>query len=970
MSTVVHAPDRSEPPRKYLDANVPMVSAPDVDLVQVRWRPGFSSPPIEDLPVVRGRRSEIDALTATIRSSPGRIHLLGGPAGCGKTTIALAVARDLREGRRGPDDAPGTAPQHPVYWVPARNRSSFLDGMVMVAGDLGADEVTLHRAREEGTAAAAWSVIGAAGRAPAVPPAGPRPEVLLLVIDNADDPVLRADVIRAAARLGTPDHPSRWFVLITTRADDELALPGHGATVTGVDVPPVAVAADILLDRIPGRRPRRDADRAPAEEAARLLGRLPLALHLAGSHLGSNLVRHRLEQYVEHVRRLSGDRGPGAGAGGGARPGPARHLVPVLSLAVESLGEAADTARTLLRLLAVLGPPQPIPDVILDEELLHVSGLLTGQAAESLWTIDAAVRSLKLLKLVEPVWHPESDIFVVHPLIAEASRLWLGRSRAAGRIVGAAARIVDEVTASLEPGRPDRWPEWQLLVPHVMALLAEVDAAGDGAAVRPAVRSAVRIARHLLSVGMYRAALSVAGPAETLARRLPRFDPDRLEARHQRALVYQARGFFPTAEADFAAVAAARARVLGATDRQTLRSRHCFAVIVYERGDLALAERLFRAVLRDRRRLVARGRSRAQQAPADLLDLLTTMQCLANVLHAAGRPRQAQTLLDRVLAVRRDRLGPDHPDTLVTLHALAYALQAIGGPGSLDSAERLFRDVFAARVRRLGETHPNTLLVRANLAWIKQARNDHEHAQRDFEEVLEVQTGRLGEDHPHTLATKANLAWVLLQRGRYARARALFEQVRTVRMTRLGPNHPDTQTTRGNLGWLTLEEGHAAEAERILRRLHRDRIRWLGARHPRTLTTKHNLALSLRQQDTGASIAKAEEMFREVLEVQENVIGPEHASTVATMNNLALTIRAGEGDLAVAEGYLRRVVDIQSRTSEPGLLTTLNNLIFILRAVRKDKEADKLERRLAALHQRAAVERSAAARQGDGPDAW
>ena len=62
---------------------------------------------------------------------------------------------------------------------------------------------------------------------------------------------------------------------------------------------------------------------------------------------------------------------------------------------------------------------------------------------------------------------------------------------------------------------------------------------------------------------------------------------------------------------------------------------------------------------------------------------------------------------------RKAKLGPDHPDTLATLHNLAWAYQAAG---KLPKAIALLERVRDAQIAKLGPDHPDTLITLNNLA--------------------------------------------------------------------------------------------------------------------------------------------------------------------------------------------------------------------------------------------------------------
>jgi tetratricopeptide (TPR) repeat protein len=74
------------------------------------------------------------------------------------------------------------------------------------------------------------------------------------------------------------------------------------------------------------------------------------------------------------------------------------------------------------------------------------------------------------------------------------------------------------------------------------------------------------------------------------------------------------------------------------------------------------------------------------------------------------------------LAIREKALGPEHPDTANSMNNLAFLLDAQGKPAE---AEPLCQRALAIYEKALGPEHPYTVVVRNNLIqfYRKQGRN-------------------------------------------------------------------------------------------------------------------------------------------------------------------------------------------------------------------------------------------------------
>ena len=277
------------------------------------------------------------------------------------------------------------------------------------------------------------------------------------------------------------------------------------------------------------------------------------------------------------------------------------------------------------------------------------------------------------------------------------------------------------------------------------------------------------------------------------------------------------------------------------------------------------------------------------------------------------------------------RLGPDHPDTLLSMNNLA---NSYAGLGRQAEALKLREETLALRKAKLGPDHPDTLASMNNLATSYYALGRHTEALKLREEALALQKAKLGPDHPYTLASMNNLARSYAALGRQAEALKLYEETLVLRKAKHGPDHPETLWSMNNLATSYADLGRHAEALKLGEETLALRKAKLGPDHPDTLLSMYNLAVSYAALGRQAEALKLRE---ETLALQKAKLGPDHPNTLLSMYSLAQSLvdldRPSES-VAIIDDCLRRV---EGKVVDPRLVPFA--LELRLRACAKQKDA-------------------------------
>jgi len=138
-----------------------------------------------------------------------------------------------------------------------------------------------------------------------------------------------------------------------------------------------------------------------------------------------------------------------------------------------------------------------------------------------------------------------------------------------------------------------------------------------------------------------------------------------------------------------------------------------------------------------------------------------------------GKHAEAESLQSECLEIQRRVLGPEHPDTLLSMGNLANLYSALGKHAE---EETLMIQALGVQRRVLGPEHPETLRMMNNLAAMYWQLNKLDRSIPLFEEALMLTMNSLGVGHPETLNTLANLGVNYMVAGRLEEALPLLEE--------------------------------------------------------------------------------------------------------------------------------------------------------------------------------------------------
>lgn len=315
-------------------------------------------------------------------------------------------------------------------------------------------------------------------------------------------------------------------------------------------------------------------------------------------------------------------------------------------------------------------------------------------------------------------------------------------------------------------------------------------------------------------------------------------------------------------------------------------------------------------------------------------------QSLGETYARLGLLEKSLPYFQRTLAIRKQALGPDHPETINATGNYGYILHALG---KLEQAEPYYRESIGRLEKSRGPEAPELAPHLSNLAMLLADMGKAKDAIPLHERALAIQTKARGPDDPDALLFENNLGGALEAVGDNAGAERHYRHYLDATVRTQGEDNIDALTAMNNLAGVLESQGKMKEAEEMYRRSLERRKKLLGTTHPSTLLAVNNLAYLLNRTDRAKEAAELTEV---ALAASKESLGEAHPRTLTLHHNHAEALRRG-GDASGAEAEFKQTLDARTRTLGEGhadTLTTRMGWALSLRDLGRLKEsASELE---------------------------
>lgn len=317
---------------------------------------------------------------------------------------------------------------------------------------------------------------------------------------------------------------------------------------------------------------------------------------------------------------------------------------------------------------------------------------------------------------------------------------------------------------------------------------------------------------------------------------------------------------------------------------------------------------------------------RRERPGADRLSLAASLHSLARLRAEKAEHAASRKLYEEALALREKALGPEHPDVARTLTSLGRVLASLG---DFDTARRHQERALAILEKSLGRGHTEVGLALRDLGLTLVEAREAKAARPRLARSLEVLEAGHGPDHPDVAKVRVHLGNALLAAGDREGARAQYERALPVLEKVYGADHPALAMVMFTLGDLLISPGiHDKNPEMAIGyhwRAWEIRKIMLGPDHPLVAASLDGLgrAYLLLEDDD-----KAREYFEQSLAVIETALGPEHPEVTSPLGKLAaIAGRAGRPEEALR--LHRRAIAVTEKAFGPWHTTMVLPLYYM-----------------------------------------
>jgi serine/threonine protein kinase len=295
---------------------------------------------------------------------------------------------------------------------------------------------------------------------------------------------------------------------------------------------------------------------------------------------------------------------------------------------------------------------------------------------------------------------------------------------------------------------------------------------------------------------------------------------------------------------------------------------------------------------------------------------------LAKICEEKQNYKKAEQLVEKALDIQIGSLGPDSPNTAVTMMIMADLYTSMG---RFSDAEMLYERALTARQKSLGASHPEVATSLCRLAIVFEQEGKLEKSEEYFKKAIVLYESAYGKDDPQLAAALDGLAGLYRMQSKFQEAEPLFLRALAIYEKSNGKSDESVGITCNNLAALYFARAEYEKSATMFKRSLAIYEKLYGAEDPAVAMVLNNLAAVYFQEN---QLDKAEPLLRRALAIRERVLPEDHVEVAQSMNALAELYRR-EHKYADAKPLYEEALTITEATyglKHPEVATILSSL--------------------------------------------
>jgi len=283
---------------------------------------------------------------------------------------------------------------------------------------------------------------------------------------------------------------------------------------------------------------------------------------------------------------------------------------------------------------------------------------------------------------------------------------------------------------------------------------------------------------------------------------------------------------------------------------------------------------------------------------------LGTLYCDQN------RYPEAETMLQKALAIQTERLTPDDPDLARTLQDLAVLRYRQGRDVEGKTLEKRASAIFTKASPTVTETASALLLEQGNNFY---TRGEYDRAADAYQKAIDTDAQQYGGENPRIANDVVYLALLFRDRieKRMGEAEPLFERALSIREKSMGPDAPEVAEVLSDEALLFFYERQPERGVSVASRALTIQEKAIGHDSLQVSTTLNRLGLCQRDLQ---QFPQAEASLTRALAIREKQLSPENDWIAISLENLA-SVYMAQRDFGKAMPLMQRAHGIRQKSA-------------------------------------------------------